>query len=49
MAVRGRIICVFEVYLHVYRGRDGGVCVCVCVYSHICTCVHVIVCDIDVL
>jgi len=24
VAVRGRIVCVFDVYLHVYRGRDGG-------------------------
>jgi len=54
VAVRGRIVCVFEVYLHVYRGRDGCVCVCVCAcarppHSHTRTCARVFVCNVDAL
>ena len=54
VAVGGRIFCVFEMYLHVYRGRDGSVCVCVWSVharsrSHTCTCACVIVCNLDTL
>jgi hypothetical protein len=38
VTVRGRIVCVFEVYLHVYGGRDGErvcVCACACAHSHV--------------
>jgi len=43
VAVRGRIVCVFDVY----RRRDGGLCVCVCVCSRAraLTCMYMCTCN----